>query len=697
MDQDPSRNAAAMRIDQLRRDIEHHNRQYHGLDQPEISDAAYDTLMRELVALETAHPFLVTPESPTQRVGGPPQDTFTKVDHATPMLSLANAYGPGDVREFDRRIQDAVGAPVRYVCELKIDGLAVSLRYENGRLVRGATRGDGETGEDITANLRTIRNVPLQLTQPVTVEVRGEAYLPKPAFERLNLQRETAGEPLFANPRNVAAGSLRQLDPQIAAARGLAVFVYTIADADDQGLTSHAQSLDWAAALGLPTNAERRTFDEIEGVIAYIDHWAERRHTLPYATDGIVIKVDDLALHRQLGTTARSPRWAIAYKYAAEQAETVLQDIILSVGRTGAVTPTAVFDAVSLAGTTVTRASLHNEDYIRDKDVRIGDVIIVQKAGDIIPEVVRSMPERRTGVQRPFEMPRLCPQCGEPLQRSPEEAAWRCINQTCPALVRENIIHFVSRDAMNIEGLGEQWITGLLEHGLIRDVADLYGLQREHLLQLDRMGDKSASNLLEAVERSKGNSLERLVFGLGIRLVGEKAAKTLAREFGDLQALMGAREEELTAIREIGPRMAASLAEYFGRVDAQERIARLREAGVNMTWLGRRSPVATGTDGTGQGAATEALPLLGQTFVLTGTLTRLDRKRAGAYIEALGGNVSGSVSRQTHVVVAGDKAGSKLEKAHAILESGQNPDLRILHEEEFVQLLNDLGVDVETA
>lgn len=676
---------AARNAEELRRVIQHHSTRYHVEDQPEITDAEYDVLMRDLIALEQTYPVLITPDSPTQRVGGETLTGFAKVRHEVAMLSLGNAYNAEDMREFDRRVREAVPGEIRYVCELKIDGLAVSLRYEEGRFVQGATRGDGEVGEDITVNLKTIPTIPLRLTQPLTMEVRGEAYMPKRSFKRLNETREAAGEPLFANPRNAAAGSLRQLDSRVAASRRLAVFVYTVSEAAGLGLTAHSEALDFADSLGLPVNPERGVFTEMDGVIDYINSWSERRHALPYATDGMVIKVDDLSVQQNLGFTAKSPRWAIAYKYAAEQAETKLRDIVLSIGRTGAVTPTAVFDAVLLAGTTVSRASLHNEDYIVEKDIRIGDTIVVQKAGDIIPEVVRVRPEARTGMEVAFAMPHQCPQCQELLHRLPEEVAWRCMNPACPALIREGIIHFVSRDAMNIDGLGEQWVALLLEHGLIRDVADLYRLTKEQLLQLERMGDKLATNLLAAIESSKTNSLERLLFGLGIRLVGEKATKTLARQFGDLHHLMQATLEDLVAIRDIGPKMAESLLEYFAFEGSRELLERLQAAGVNTAYTsGRGAQEEQGVSDTF---------FSGKTCVLTGTLVVFDRKRAGEIIEQLGGKVTGSVSKQTDILLAGEKAGSKLEKAQTILNSGQNPNLRILDEAEFVHLLQQYGIE----
>lgn len=695
---------AKARAEALREQISYHNRRYYEQDAPEISDAEWDALMRELIAIETEHPELVTPNSPTQRVGGRPAEGFAKVEHEVPMLSLGNAYSADELREFDARVREAIGGSVRYVCELKIDGLAVSLRYEGGALVRGATRGDGEIGEDITANIRTIRSVPLHLSESIDIEVRGEAYFPKPAFARLNAIREERGEALFANPRNAAAGSLRQLDPKVAASRGLAVFVYTVVAAERYADT-HSGALQYAHSLGLPVNEESRGFDTIDEVIAFVDSWGTRRHDLPYATDGMVVKVDALQLQQELGFTAKSPRWAIAYKYEAEQAETVLRAIELSVGRTGAVTPTAVFDPVQLAGTTVSRASLHNEDLIRERDIRIGDTIVVQKAGDIIPEVLRSLPEARTGSEQPFSMPEDCPQCGEPLVRLPDEAAWRCVNPACPALIRESIIHFVSRDAMNIEGLGEQWVAQLLEHDFIHDVADLYGLTKERLLTLDRMGDKSAANLLAAIDGSKRNSLERLLFGLGIRLVGEKAARTLAREFGSLARLMEASEEELQTVPEIGPKMAESIVRYFATPGAGRLIERLRAADVNMAYIapqrrgvaGSPTPdayaAATETDATGE-AGVEGTWFTGKTCVLTGSLSAMDRKQAGEWIESLGGKVTGSVSKLTDVLVAGEKAGSKLAKAQAIRSSGENPDLVILEESAFLEHLREAGCPV---
>jgi DNA ligase (NAD+) len=670
-----SRDEAKARIEELLAEIWHHNRLYYEQDTPEITDAEYDTLMRELIAIEETYPDLRSPTSPTLRVGGAPSEKFEKVVHEIPMLSLSNAYGPDDLREFDRRVQDIAHDDMSYVCELKIDGLAVSLRYVDGLLVQAATRGDGEIGEDITANVRTIRSVPLRLSEPVTIEVRGEAYMPKSAFERLNKEREARGDSLFANPRNAAAGSLRQLDPKIAAKRGLAVIVYQVAEAEKYGLSSHSDALSYVHSLGLPATGVRQIANSIDDVIQIIDSFSQKRHELPYATDGMVVKVNSIAMQQQLGFTAKSPRWAIAYKYAAEQAQTTLREIELSVGRTGAVTPTAVFDPVSLAGTTVSRASLHNEDYITQKDIRVGDQIVVQKAGDIIPEVVRSIHEERTGIEALFAMPENCPVCNQTLQRLPDEAAWRCVNPNCPALIQEGLIHFVSRDAMNIEGLGEQWIRLLVDRGLVRTVADIYRITKDDLLSFERMGEKSATKLIAAIERSKQNSLERLLFGLGIRLVGEKAAKTLASTFLAMDTLANAKVDDLTDIPDIGPKMAESIVAFFGNQPARQLINDLKAFGLNMNY----------TSGAAQPVMEADSPFKNQVVVLTGTLHHLDRKAAGLLVERLGGKVTGSVSKQTDILIAGEKAGSKLSKAQELIESGQKPKLQILNEDEFLE------------
>ncbi|WP_175413165.1 NAD-dependent DNA ligase LigA [Thermoactinomyces vulgaris] len=646
---------AKKRVLELHDEINEHNHRYYVLDDPAISDAEYDRLMRELMALEEKFPELKTPDSPTQRVGGEPLPYFEKVEHTAPMLSLGNAFDEQDLRDFDERVRKAAGRQnVRYVCELKIDGLAVSVKYEDGRFVLGSTRGDGITGEDITQNLKTIRSLPLRINEPLSIEVRGEAYMPRRAFERLNRERAENGEPLFANPRNAAAGSLRQLDPKLAARRTLDLFVYEIGQLEGHTVQTHTEGLQFLETLGFKVNPARQTVESVEEMLAFIEKWGKNRPDLPYEIDGIVIKVDELALRKQMGNTAKSPRWAIAYKFPAEEAVTRLLDITLNVGRTGVVTPTAVLEPVSLAGTTVQRASLHNEDLIREKDIRIHDYVVVKKAGDIIPEVVGVLTEKRTGGEKAFSMPEHCPECGSGLVRLEGEVALRCINPECPAQTREGIIHFVSRGAMNIEGLGEKVVTQLFNHGLVLSVADLYYLEKEDLLQLERMGEKSVQNLLEAIEKSKRNSLERLLFGLGIRFVGAKGAKILAQHFKHMDALMEAGMEELLALDEIGPKMADSVVTYMEKPEVRETINRLKEAGVNMEYKG------PGADGE---KAVASSPLAGKTVVITGTLQKMSRKEATDLLESLGANVTGSVSKKTDLLVAGEKAGSKLDKA----------------------------------
>ncbi|RAL21490.1 NAD-dependent DNA ligase LigA [Thermoflavimicrobium daqui] len=662
---------ARERAHELRELINEHNHRYYVLDDPIVSDAQYDNWMKELVRLEEQHPELVTPDSPTQRVGGDPLPFFQKVEHTSPMLSLGNAFNEEDLRDFDERVQKAAqGKPVRYVCELKIDGLAVSLRYVDGFFQLGATRGDGQTGEDITQNLKTIRSLPLRLKQPVTLEVRGEAFMPKKAFERLNQEREQKGEPLFANPRNAGAGSLRQLDPKLAAERSLDIFLYSLDEIAGLEFTTHTESLNFLEELGLKVNPERRTLDQIEDVLEYIAHWREQRPTLAYEIDGIVIKVDDLRLREEMGTTAKSPRWAIAYKFPAEEAETILRDIEVRVGRTGVITPTAILEPVSLAGTTVKRASLHNEDIIREKGMMLGDHVIIKKAGDIIPEVVSVLEQKRTGEEQPYQMPTHCPECESELVRLEGEVALRCINPKCPAQTREGIIHFVSRGAMNIDGLGEKVVTQLFGQDLVRDVADLYYLNRADLLGLERMGEKSVDNLLQAIEASKKNSLERLLFGLGIRFVGAKGAKILAQHFKTMDALLEATEDELLALDEIGPKMASSVLTYMEKPEVKQTIERLKDAGVNMTYLGVTPSKEQGDS-----------PFAGKTIVITGTLEQMSRKEASELLESFGAHVTGSVSKKTDILIAGEKAGSKLKKA-------QELGIQILDEASFLEKLS---------
>lgn len=662
---------AKKRVDELHKLLNQYGYEYYVLDKPSVPDSEYDKRMQELIALETEFPQLKTPNSPTQRIGGEVLEGFQKVRHRIPMLSLANAFNEADLRDFDRRVRQTVG-DTAYVCELKIDGLAVSLRYENGVFVQGSTRGDGTVGEDITVNLRTVRSIPLQLTEKVTIEVRGEVFMPKKSFAKLNKEREENGEILFANPRNAAAGSLRQLDPKIAASRNLDVFLYAIGENHLELIERHSEGLNYLDRLGLKTNQERRLCSTIDDVLEYIKEWQEKRPDLPYEIDGIVVKVDRYDQQEKLGTTVKSPRWAIAYKFPAEEVMTKLIGIDLSVGRTGVVTPTGILEPVRVAGTTVQRASLHNEDLIKEKDIRIGDYVIVKKAGDIIPEVVRSVPEKRTGKENPFAMPTHCPACGSELVRLEGEVALRCINPKCPAQIREGLIHFVSRNAMNIDGLGEKVITQLFQENLVADVADIYKLTKDQLIQLERMGEKSVQNLLTAIEASKENSLERLLFGLGIRHVGAKAAKILAQTYEHIDRLMEAKEEELQAITDIGEKMANSIVTYFQAPEVKELIDELKSLGVNVTYKGERP----------QNIADIESPVAGKTIVLTGKLTNLSRNEAKERLEQLGATVTGSVSKKTDIVIAGADAGSKLEKAQSL-------DIEIWSEEQFLEILNE--------
>ncbi|MET3575580.1 NAD-dependent DNA ligase LigA [Bhargavaea ullalensis] len=647
--------ALEQRVKELHKLLHEYGHAYYVLDRPIVPDSEYDARMNELIDIEEHHPDLIMPDSPTQRVGGEVLPGFSKVVHDTPMLSLSNVFNEEDIREFDRRVRADAG-DVTYVCELKIDGLAISLKYENGKFAQGSTRGDGTVGEDITTNLRTIRAIPLTLSEPVDIEARGEAYMPKKSFMKLNEAREEEGQDVFANPRNAAAGSLRQLDPRIAASRNLSVFMYGMGGSGaDYGLSAHSDSLEYLAKLGFRTNPETKRCQDIEEVLAFVDSWQDRRPDLPYEIDGIVIKVDLFHKQEELGFTAKSPRWATAYKFPAEEVVTKLTDIELTVGRTGVVTPTAILEPVRVAGTTVSRASLHNGDLIREKDIRIGDEVVVRKAGDIIPEIVMALAERRTGEEEAFEMPTHCPACDSELVHLEEEVALRCVNPQCPAQLQEAVIHFVSRNAMNIEGVGEKVVAQLFAEGLIKDAADLYSLTGEQLIGLDRMGEKSASNLVAAIAQSKQNSLEKLLFGLGIRHVGQKVAHILAMEFGTLDALRRANEEQLTAIHEIGEKVADSVVTYFGNEDVLKVLGKLESAGVNTEYTGPRKQDIP-SDG----------PLAGKTVVLTGKLEELTRNEAKAALESLGASVTGSVSKKTDLVVAGEDAGSKLEKAESL-------------------------------
>ncbi|HFU6412245.1 TPA: NAD-dependent DNA ligase LigA [Listeria monocytogenes] len=662
------------RYEELINILDQYSYDYYVIDNPTVEDAEYDQKMQELLKIEEAHPEWVTPESPSKRVGGEVLEGFKKVAHDTPMLSLANAFNQEDLADFDRRIRDKVGDDIAYMCELKIDGLAVSLQYENGKYKQGATRGDGTIGEDITANLRTIRSIPMKLQKDYSIEVRGEAFMPKRSFQKLNEIREEEGQMLFANPRNAAAGSLRQLDTKIAASRNLDIFLYAVADFGEMGVETHSAGLDMLETLGLKVNKERRLCNSLEEVYAYIEEWTEKRAGLAYDIDGIVLKLNNLEQQRQMGNTVKSPRWSIAYKFPAEEVPTKLLDIELNVGRTGVITPTAVLEPVRVAGTTVSRASLHNEDLITEKDIRIGDTVLIKKAGDIIPEVIKSITEKRSGSEEPFHMPKNCPACDSELVRLEEEVALRCINPKCPAQIKEGLIHFVSRNAMNIDGLGEKVIIQLFSQHLIKDVADLFFLSKEKLLELERMGEKSVTNLLASIQASKQNSLEKLLFGLGIRHVGAKAAKSLAIHFDTMDNLKVADKETLTSINDIGEKMADSIVTYFANEEVHDLLEELKRAGVNMTYTGPKL----------EDMSEEELVFTGKTVVLTGNLEKLTRNDAKALIESLGGNVSGSVSKKTDVVVAGSDAGSKLAKAEELA-------IPIWSEEDLIEYLPDEG------
>lgn len=657
-------------LDDLKKKIAYHDRRYYVLDDPEISDYQYDQLMRELLALEAQYPQLVTADSPSQRVGGAPLKEFASYTHRNSLLSLMNAYGTDDLREFHQRVCSDLGKDeIEYVVEYKIDGLSMALYYADGVLQNGVTRGDGVTGEDVTANVRTVKNIPLRLQMDLPVlEARGEVYLPREAFARLNQQREQNGEALFANCRNAAAGSIRQLDPKVTAQRDLRAFIYTLMHVEGAEPATHTQCVELLKEAGFAT-MEPFVSSDIEAICDYCVYWGEHRHDLPFDIDGMVVKINSLADQQALGNRAKNPRWAIAYKFPPEQGVTRITDIVVQVGRTGAITPVANLEPVFLAGSTISRATLHNEDFIREKDIRIGDVVIIQKAGEVIPEVVAVVPERRDGSEREFVFPSTCPACGAPVIRLEDEAAWRCSDpMTCPAQVREGIIHFASRDAMNIEGLGPAVINQLLQAGLIQNAADLYYLQKEQLLTLERMGDKSADNLLRSLENSKQRTLAQVIYALGIRLVGQNVAKVLARRYASMEELQNASYDELVAIDEVGPKIAESINDYFQADRHTAFLQKLAAAGVQM-----RAELAE---------KQEKTALAGKTFVLTGTLPTLDRREASAMIERAGGKTSSSVSKKTDYVLAGESAGSKLTKA-------QELGITIIDEETFLQMLEE--------
>ena len=658
--------------EKLRREIRHNEYLYYVLDAPEITDAEYDRMMVRLRELEARYPDSIPADSPTQRVGGRASSQFTEVRHLEPLLSLGNVFSAEELRAFDERVRSGLpaGSKVEYVMEPKIDGLACSLIYENGKLVRAATRGDGVVGENVTANVRTIRSIPLTLkvpegeAVPELLDVRGEVYMPRQAFMLLNEQRAERGESEFANPRNAAAGSLRQLDPQVTASRSLSFFAYYLVGEGAQ--PKHSESLALLARYGFKVSENYKVVENIDEAIKYIGDFNELRQGLSYDTDGAVIKVNDVYQQRILGATGKDPRWATAYKYPPEQAETTLEDIDWRVGRTGVLTPTAVLTPVKLSGSVISRATLHNEDFIRAKDIRIGDRVIINKAGEIIPEVLRVVAEKRTGDEKEVEIPNVCPECGWRVERQGEEAAIRCTNPHCPALGREGLIHFVSRDAMNIDGCGPSVINALLDAGLVRDAADLYSLRKEDLLKLERMGEKSADNLLAALTESKKNELDKLLFALGIRHVGAKVARILATEFGSMEKLQQAQPEELAQIRDIGDKIAESAVTWLNVPANIDLVERLAAAGLTMTF----TPPASQEDN----------PFFGKTLVFTGTMPTLGRAEAKTMAQDVGAKVSGSVSKKTDYVIAGAEAGSKLEKA-------QQLGVTVIDEAEFLRLL----------
>lgn len=674
-------------IDDLRRRIDRANFLYYVKDLPEISDAEYDSLMRRLQEFEAEYPAAVTAQSPTQRIGAAPQTEFAVHDHLVPMLSLANAFSEDELRAFDERCHKFLGfkngEPIGYVCELKFDGLAVSLTYQDGILTSGATRGDGLRGENITENLKTIKSIPLNLHNskldkpgvmgiPILVEVRGEAILTHEEFRRINEMRETSGEPTFANPRNAAAGSLRQLDPKITASRRLTMFCYGVGAYEGVDFRTHYDILKTLGDWGFKVNPNVKLAGNIDEVAAYINEWQAKKEDLPYDIDGMVVKVNSLDYQTRLGSVARSPRWAVAYKYPALQATTVINDIIVQVGRTGALTPVAIMKPVEVSGVMVSRATLHNEDEIRRKDIRIGDTVVIQRAGEVIPEVVEVVTEKRSGGEQEFHMPDKCPVCGADVVKPEGEAVARCVDLACPAQIRENIIHFASRGAMDIDGVGPALIDQLIEKHLIRDPADLYYLSVEQIENLERMAKKSAENAINAIQASKTAPLSRLIYALGIRHVGERTAAALAERFGSIDALQAAAEEEIARVPDVGPVVASSIRKFFDQEENQEVVRKLKAAGIDPNEEKRQ----------------ESEAFAGKTIVFTGALTKLTREQAESLVYKLGASPSGSVSKKTSLVVAGEKAGSKLDKARSL-------GVPVISEDEFLQMVKDAGIDLE--
>lgn len=664
---------ALAKIKNLQKTLNEYAYFYYVKDQPKVLDSEYDKLYHELVQLETQYPESITPDSPTQRIGGVILDGFEKAVHEVPLYSLNDAFSKGELEAFDARVAKALGHHnYSYECELKIDGLSISLHYENGRFVRGATRGDGSVGENITENLKTVRSIPMTLPQAISIEVRGECYMPKESFMKLNEAREQEGLETFANPRNAAAGSLRQLDTKVTAQRNLSTFLYTVAEFGPLEVATQEDALQALDCLGFKINPNRRICQTVDEIWEYITEYHEKRADLPYEIDGIVIKVNDLSLQDELGFTVKAPRWAIAYKFPPEEAETVIREIEWTVGRTGVVTPTAVMDPVVVAGTTVSRASLHNMDYIEAKDLRLNDHVIIYKAGDIIPEVDHAIVEKREAASTPYPKPTHCPVCGSELVHLEEEVALRCINPKCSAQIKEGLSHFVSRQAMNIDGLGPKVIEQMYEKELVKDVADLYYLTQEQLLTLDKVKEKSANNLLKAIEASKANSAERLLFGLGIRHVGAKAAKILLEHYETIENLSQAKAEDILNLHTMGETIANSLTTYFANDEVHELLAELKAAGVNLRYLGVTQAQLANVES----------PFKDKTIVLTGKLTTYTREEAKAKIESLGGKVTGSVSKKTDLVIAGADAGSKLTKAQSL-------GIEVWSEEQMVEALAD--------
>ena len=653
-----------LRYEELKKQIEYHSDRYYNQDDPEISDFEYDMLMLELKNIEKEHPEFITKDSPTQHVGGKTDSHFAEVLHKVPLQSLQDVFSTADVIAFEERINKTVTSP-SYVVETKIDGLSVSLEYEKGIFVRGATRGDGLVGEDVTVNLKTIKNIPHKLTKDVDIIVRGEVFMPKKDFEKLNEEREVLGEKLFANPRNAAAGSLRQLDPKITAERNLDIYIFNVQKSDDIKFTSHYESLNYMKELGFNVNPYVKKCNNIKEVLSAIDEIGNKRGELTFDIDGAVVKVDNLAQREEIGVTTKTPKWAVAYKYPPEKKETKVLDIVVQVGRTGAITPMAILEPVRVAGSVISKTTLHNEDFVKEKDIRIGDKVLIQKAGDVIPEIVEVLKEKRNGTEKEFQMPKTCPVCGAEAVREDGEAVTRCTGIECPAMLFRSLIHFVSRDAMDIDGMGPAIIEQLLDKKLVENIADIYSLKYEDLVSLERMGDKSAKNLLNAIEKSKENSLEKLLNSFGIRHIGLKSAKILAKKYNNIEEIMNASYEELCGINEIGEIMAESIVKFFKSKQTKDLIERLKQNGVNMESKMEKS---------------QDERFAGKIFVLTGTLPTLSRNEATEIIEKFGGKISGSVSKKTSFVLAGEEAGSKLTKAEEL-------GIQIITEAEFLEMI----------